>query len=119
MTDINDLAKDIKKEIEKYSKETEKELRKAQRIVSKEMVQDLDQHSPKRTGDYKGEWTITKRGNSLIVHNKGKYQLTHLLEYGHVKRGGKGRTTTKAHIRPAEAYMINDYLKRIKKALKR
>lgn len=119
MTKINDIAKDIKKELERYSKETEKGLKKAQRVVSKELVEDLSTHSPEREGDYIKGWGTTKKGNSFIVHNKTDYQLTHLLEYGHVKRGGKGRTKTKAHIRPAEAYMINDYLKRIKKVLKR
>ena len=80
------------------------------------MAEDLRHNSPELTGDYQKGWTVKKVKDSYIVHNKDEYQLTHLLEHGHIKRDG-GRTTPSVHIRPAEAYAIRDYLKRIKKAL--
>ena len=51
------------------------------------------------------------------VHSKNRYQLAHLLEFGHAKRGG-GRTKAQPHIAPAEENGINALEKAIEKALK-
>lgn len=60
--------------------------------------------------NYAKSWTVknTKEtANSLevTVHSKNRYQLAHLLEHGHAKRGG-GRVAGKAHIAPAEENAI-------------
>ena len=73
--------------------ETKKEL-------AKSAVKQLKATSPKRTGRYASGWTRKKKGNAIIVHNK-QYQLTHLLEKGHAKRGG-GRVAARVHIAPVE-----------------
>jgi type II secretory pathway predicted ATPase ExeA len=52
----------------------------------------------------------------LVVHNKTDYQLTHLLEHGHVKRNGE-RFNGEVHIRPNEEKAIREYLRRIERAL--
>ena len=72
----------------------------------KQAVRDAGETVRKEIGDYAKSWAVkkTKETSSsltLTVHSKNRYQLAHLLEYGHAKRGG-GRVEGKAHIAPAE-----------------
>ena len=87
--------------------------------VSKETVQKLRNTSPKKTGSYARGWSLKRVAArhglvDVIVHNKTDYQLTHLLENGHVirnKKGEYGRTNGIKHIAPVEQW-ANDELPR-------
>ena len=62
--------------------------------------------SPKRTGAYKKGWRCEIKRNgrgstTATAKNATNYQLTHLLEYPHKKRGHKGIVQPKKHIQPA------------------
>lgn len=62
-----------------------------------------------KTGDYRRGWSIrTKReryGINVLIYNKLKPGLTHLLEKGHATKNGTGRTLrpTPAHSHIAQA----------------
>lgn len=78
--------------------------------VSQQSATELRNTSPKRTGAYARGWTkkkFMKRGiNTVVVHNK-EYQLTHLLENGHIVRnkyGTYGRAPAIKHIKPVEEW---------------
>lgn len=69
-----------------------------------ETVMKLRNTSPVKTGSYAKGWKVgTRRGSDYIVHNATDYQLTHLLENGHVirnKKGTYGRAPAHKHIKP-------------------
>jgi hypothetical protein len=118
VTKINDISKSISSELVRYSNLVKEEFEIAKEETAKNLVEDLKKTSPENTGSYKKGWTVKRVGNSLIVHNKTNYQLTHLLEKGHAKRNG-GRVSARPHIGPAEQKHNQEFLKKIEKAIKK
>lgn len=93
--------------------------------VSREAVQRLRNTSPKKSGSYARGWSLKKvksRANvtDVIVHNRTDYQLTHLLENGHVirnKKGEYGRTRPIKHIAPVAEWAENELPNDIERGL--
>jgi len=124
---IDQLAKEIAKELAKYSQEVVEKVNISSEKVGKAAVKYLRQTSPKRPppvgGKYAESWTMTTekavgQPHRRIVHAKAPhYRLTHLLEYGHAKVGG-GRVEGKPHIRPAEEMVIQEFVAEVEEVLK-
>lgn len=101
--------------------EVNKEVRDATKhgidTVSKESVQKLKNTSPRKTGSYSKGWAVKREGEmDVIIHNRTDYQLTHLLENGHVirnKKGTYGRTNGIKHIAPVEEWAVDELPRRI------
>lgn len=77
--------------------------------------------APVRTGKYKKSWAVKRQSETsntleVVVHSRNRYQLTHLLEKGHAKRGG-GRVRAIPHIAPAEEKGIRELEEGIKRGL--
>lgn len=119
MTEIQHVAKELQKEMEKYSSLVSEEFEAAKKDTSNELVKELKANSPEKTGNYAKGWRMKKTSKGYIVHNKTDYQLTHLLEKGHARRGGGRDVKARVHIRPAEEKAIKDFEKRTKKAIKK
>lgn len=108
MTSIDDMAAEIMRGLTEYADLADTEMKKAVRKTATEVRKEISDHAPKRTGKYARSWATKKtKENShtleMTVHSKDRYQLAHLLEKGHAKRGG-GRVPGKQHIAPAEAH---------------
>ena len=106
MTTIDAMADEIMKGLTDYADLADKSMKKVVRKTAKSVKDEISANAPKRTGAYSKSWTAKKtkeNGHSLemTVHSKNRYQLAHLLEKGHAKRGG-GRVSGKPHIAPAE-----------------
>lgn len=122
MDSIGNLTNDIMRELQRFAHVLTEDVDKAAEEVAKDLVKDLKSNSPKSKGKGGGKyakgWKLKKRGNKLIVYNKDRYQLTHLLEKGHVKRGG-GRVPAKIHIAPAEQKAVDSFLNKVEQAVRR
>lgn len=87
--------------------------------VSKEAVKKLRQNSPKgATGKYGKGWASKVETGRLTVGatiygKHGTYQLAHLLEHGHAKRGGGRNVDAIVHIKPVEEWAVNEAYERI------
>ncbi len=116
-----DLEKAVNDILAEYSVDVSKAAETAITAVAKEATKKLKQSAPHRTGKYAKGWA-NKVDKGLmtveaVVYGKtGTYQLAHLLEHGHAKRGG-GRTAPIVHIAPVEEWAVSEVQKRIKEQL--
>ena len=106
MTSIDDMASEIMKGLQEYADLADTEVKKAVRKTATEVRKEISSNAPEDTGAYEKSWTakkVSENSHSLqmTVYSKNRYQLAHLLEKGHAKRGG-GRVSGKPHIAPAE-----------------
>ena len=121
MTSIDNRADEIMKGLTEYSDLADMEMKKAVRKTATAVKKEIAANAPKRTGKYAKSWTAKKtKENShsleMTVHSKNRYQLAHLLEKGHAKRGG-GRVSGRPHIAPAEENGVQMFENLIEEAL--
>jgi hypothetical protein len=114
---VDGLTNEITRALEDYSDEITDSLEQAKDEISKEAVADLKQTSRKLTGDYAKSWSRKKTAKGYVIYNKDHYQLTHLLEFGHMKRNG-GRTQAFPHIGPEEQKVIEKFTSAAEKAVR-
>ena len=118
---IGDLSDVIMEGLEEYAALATDDMKKAVRKAGTSLKKDISERAPEKTGKYAKSWTAkkTKETSTTLeytVHSKDRYQLAHLLEYGHAKRNG-GRTQEQPHIAPAEEAAEKQLENEIVKAL--
>ena len=118
---VDNLAEEIMKGLTEYKNLATADMKTAVRKAGRSVKKDIQANAPKKTGAYSKSWTVkttkeTSESLELTVHSPKKYQLAHLLEKGHAKRGG-GRTRAIPHIAPAEEKAVKDLEADIKRAL--
>ena len=103
---IDEMDSAIMHELEKYAELASDDLKAAVKETAASVRKDIQAGAPVDTGKYKKSWSVKNvREDSesieLVVHSRNRYQIAHLLEHGHAKRGG-GRVAAKPHIASAE-----------------
>lgn len=119
---VGDLANAVMKELDDYAKLSTENMKKAVKGAAKTVRSDIQSGAPKDTGAYAKSWSVkntreTSSSLELTVHSRNRYQLAHLLEFGHAKRNG-GRVSGHAHIAPAEQAGVKQLEEDIARSLK-
>ncbi len=106
---FSELSAELQKQLESYNQDIVEGLNKAYKELADAGVAKLQSTHPyhDRTGKYSKGFAVTQRKNavtatgaeSYTIHNKKHYQITHLLEHGHLTRNG-GRTAAFEHWKP-------------------
>ena len=117
---IDKLAGAVMDGLKEYAGAVAEDLKQAAKKTAEDCAKELRSTSPTATGKYRKGWTVKKAFESgtsarYTVHNATAYQLTHLLEKGHAKRGG-GRVAAIPHIALAEEKAIEQMTKLAKEA---
>ena len=120
---IGNLAKTVMNSLTEYADVVSEEVKEAVLEAAQTTQKEVRANAPKDTGAYSKSWAVKKISEtpnsiSVVVHSKGKYQMTHLLEFGHAKRNG-GRVPGKVHIAPAEEVGSEYLVAQIERCLKR
>nr|DAK80608.1 MAG TPA: putative tail component [Caudoviricetes sp.] len=119
---IDQMASVIMEGLQDYADLATDDLKAAVKKAGTTVRKQIQATAPSDTGKYAKSWSVKKTketSNSLevTVYSKNRYQLAHLLEFGHAKRGG-GRVAGRAHIAPAEQAGIEELEKEIERSLK-
>ena len=118
---IDNLAKTIMEGLQEYADVASADVKTAVRKAGKNVKAEISATAPKRTGAYAKSWAVktekeTAHSLEVVVHSKNRYQIAHLLEHGHAKRGG-GRVAGIPHIAPAEEKAVKQLEEDIVKKL--
>lgn len=123
--DASRMAEAIRDILNEYAtKDVQNAMDKVANEVAKDAVKYVKQNAPVRKGgrggSYRKSWTSKNTSGRLkveaIAYSKNRYQLTHLLEFGHVTRNG-GRTQAKPHIATAQTQIDEEFIAKLKQEL--
>ena len=119
---IDQMAHVIMEGLQEYADLATEDMKAAVKKAGNKAKSDVQAGAPVMTGKYKKSWAVnTTKENAnameVTVHSRNRYQLAHLLEFGHAKRGG-GRTRAFPHIAPAEEAAAELLEREVEAALK-
>ena len=119
---IDALSETVMKELDEYADLACDDIKEAVKSASTLVKNKIKARAPKSTGAYAKSWSTkntreTSRSLEVTVYSRNRYQLAHLLEFGHAKRGG-GRVPGRSHIAPAEQAGIDQLEKDIERSLR-
>ena len=119
---IDQMAHVIMEGLQEYADLATEDMKAAVKKAGNKAKSDVQAGATVMTGKYKKSWavkTTMENANAMevTVHSRNRYQLAHLLEFGHAKRGG-GRTRAFPHIATAEEAAAELLEREVEAALK-
>ena len=126
--DYNSLSEEIQNQLKNFGTALNREINEGSKEVAEKTAETLRQGGPynERSGKYTRDWDVKLRNRSYssvtmteeyTVYSKKNYQLTHLLEKGHVSRNGS-RVRPFEHIKPAEELAEQMAISAVNKAVR-
>ena len=118
---VSQLSAAVMEQLTEYAELAMEEMKEAVKKVGTTVRKDIEASAPRDTGDYAKSWAVktTKESANVLqvtVHSRNRYQIAHLLEHGHAKRGG-GRVAARPHIAAAEKAGIEQLEREIERSL--
>ena len=119
---IDQMAHVIMEGLQEYADLAAEDMKDAVKKAGNSAKKDIQANAPEKTGAYQKSWAVkTVRENAsameVVVYSRNRYQLAHLLEFGHALRQG-GRTRAFPHIAPAEERAAEMLAREVEAALK-
>ena len=119
---IDQMAHVIMEGLQEYADLAAEDMKAAVKKAGNSAKKDIEANAPEKTGAYKKSWavkTVRENANAMevVVYSRNRYQLAHLLEFGHALRQG-GRTRAFPHIAPAEERAAEMLVREVEAALK-
>ena len=119
---IDQMASVIMDGLKEYADLATDDLKAAVKKTGNEVRKQIQSTAPKASGKYSKSWSVkttkeSSNGMEVNVYSRNRYQLAHLLEFGHAKRGG-GRVAARPHIAAAEQAGIESFEQAIERSLR-
>lgn len=110
----DELATALSAELQYYDTSLQEQIQKAVDDEAKVLKKEIAATSPVRIGKYKKGWTLSRKYVNafkymVVVHNKPRYSIVHLIEHG---RGPNG-VGAKPHLLKAQERSIKNLEQRI------
>lgn len=95
---VSQMADVIMEGLEEYAQLAADDMKKAVKKAGTQARKDIQENAPVKTGAYAKSWAVkttkeTANAMEIVVHSRNRYQLAHLLEFGHAlkkRRQDKG-----------------------------
>ena len=119
---IDQMASVIMDGLKEYADLATDDLKAAVKKTGNEVRKQIQSTAPKASGKYSKSWSVkttkeSSNGMEVTVYSRNRYQLAHLLEFGHAKSGG-GRVAARPHIAAAEQAGIESFEQAIERSLR-
>lgn len=119
---IDQMASVIMDGLKEYADLATDDLKAAVKKTGNEVRKQIQSTAPKASGKYSKSWSVkttkeSSNGMEVTVYSRNRYQLAHLLEFGHAKRGGGG-VAARPHIAAAEQAGIESFEQAIERSLR-